>query len=470
VIARRGPATGVVTACPVYFNKRYQDHLRSVIADFDALEEPSIEKLIGELIHPEDAVGVGRTLRNCFETGAAAVMRFRWREKGGAYRWAECRGEPRRDQDGAVAEWYGVSLDIDDEVRATQALRDRERELSVLVDMVPSHLWRLTPDGETTLVNKRLADFLGVEVSDKRRLVEALATIFHPDDAEAVGDVLGRCLVTGEQFSMRYRLRRADGAYRWMSGRAEPMRDEGGRIVEWFGLCHDIDDQIHAEDALRRGSDKLAQATRAASLAELSASIAHEVNQPLAAIVANSHACQRWLSAEPPNVERAMLTAERITRDANSAATARVRSRSAHRVMASARFASRFATPEPASRMPSASSSRSSRPSSTGWVWAWPFAVRSSNRTGVASGWPMAILAVRSSPSRFRRRQAGRMKRRANSPPADAPMDDHREPPGAGSDGDAHRGEARIVQRDRRDEGNDMRCRVSRKTEHEHDQ
>ena len=69
-----------------------------------------------------------------------------------------------------------------------------------------------------------------------------------------------------------------------------------------------------------RDSLQLAQAAQAASLAELSASIAHEVNQPLAAIVANSHACYRWLSAEPPNVERAKIIAERITRDANSAA------------------------------------------------------------------------------------------------------------------------------------------------------
>jgi C4-dicarboxylate-specific signal transduction histidine kinase len=98
------------------------------------------------------------------------------------------------------------------------------------------------------------------------------------------------------------------------------MRDEEGRIVQWFGLCHDIDDQVHAEDALRRTAGKLAQASRAASMAELSASIAHEVNQPLAAIVANSQACHRWLSATPPNIERAMTTAERITRDANDAA------------------------------------------------------------------------------------------------------------------------------------------------------
>lgn len=305
---------------PVYFNKRYQDHFRAVIADFEAIEEPRIETLLQELIYPEDAPEVQRTLLNCFESGRGTVMRFRWLEKDGAYRWAECRVEPRRDQDGTIVQWYGVSLDIDDEVRAQEALRNRERELSLLVDMVPSNLWRLTPDGETTLANKHMADFLGVDLEDKRQLAVVFDAIFHPDDVDAVSDVLGRCLRTGEIFSMKYRLRRHDGVYRWMSGRAEPLRAPDGRIAQWFGLCHDIDDQVHAEEALRRASEQLARATQAASLAELSASIAHEVNQPLAAIVANSHACHRWLSAEPPNVERAKITAERITRDANSAA------------------------------------------------------------------------------------------------------------------------------------------------------
>ncbi len=58
---------------------------------------------------------------------------------------------------------------------------------------------------------------------------------------------------------MRYRLRRVDGVSRWMSSRAEPMRDQGGRIVHWYGLCHDIDDQMHAEDALRRSERQLQQ-------------------------------------------------------------------------------------------------------------------------------------------------------------------------------------------------------------------
>jgi PAS domain S-box-containing protein len=165
-----------------------------------------------------------------------------------------------------------------------------------------------------------MADFLGLDAADTMRVDEAMATIFHPDDTAEVNDVFGRCLATGEIFSMKYRLRRFDGAYRWMSGRAEPLRDDSGQIVQWFGLCHDIDDQVRAEEALRRASDRIAQATQAASLAELSASIAHEVNQPLAAVVANSHACHRWLSADPPNIERAKITAERITRDANAAA------------------------------------------------------------------------------------------------------------------------------------------------------
>ncbi|CAH2398576.1 PAS domain-containing protein [Mesorhizobium ventifaucium] len=308
------------TGGPIYFNKRYQDHFRAVIPNFDALGEPRIETLLQELIHPEDASEVQCTLRNCFDTGGGSAMRFRWREKDGAYRWAECRVEPRRDQDGVIAEWYGVSLDIDHEVRAQEALRERERELSLLVEMVPSHLWRVSPEGETTFANKHMADYFGLDVEDKPRMEAVFNTMFHPDEVDEVWDVFARCLRTGEPFSMTYRLRRHDGVYRWMSGRAEPMRDESGRIVQWFGLCHDIDNQVRAEEALRRASERLARATQAASLAELSASIGHEVNQPLAAIVANSQACHRWLSAEPPNVERAKITAERITRDANSAA------------------------------------------------------------------------------------------------------------------------------------------------------
>jgi C4-dicarboxylate-specific signal transduction histidine kinase len=119
---------------------------------------------------------------------------------------------------------------------------------------------------------------------------------------------------------LQHRLRRFDGEYRWVETRTAAMRNAEGAIVQWNGVCLDIEDQVRAQEELRLAQERLARASQAASLAELSASIAHEVNQPLAAVVANSHACQRWLTADPPNIERAQKTVERIIRDANSAA------------------------------------------------------------------------------------------------------------------------------------------------------
>jgi PAS domain S-box-containing protein len=306
---------------PCYLNKRVTDVTGGTLKELIA---PDGSRSL-TVIHPDDRDAIDQAMARSFETGTPFVGRYRQRRSNGPHRWVESRAEPLRDDSGNIVQWYGVSVDIHDLVTAQETLRDRERELSQLVNMVPSLLWRLNPDGEPNFFNKRTIDFLGLDVADydrpgMSRLAATLAAIIHPDDAASVTEAFNHSFVTGERFSMQYRLRRADGVYRWVSGRAEPMRDERGHIVQWYGLAHDIDDQMRAEEALRQASDKLARATQAASLAELSASIAHEVNQPLAAIVANSHACQRWLSAAAPNIERAKITVERIIRDANSAA------------------------------------------------------------------------------------------------------------------------------------------------------
>jgi PAS domain S-box-containing protein len=303
---------------PVFFNKRM-----SGFFGFDPAEWPAAGRLaamIAATIHPDDAPAFTETLKGCIAGGTVFSMKHRCRRADGEIRWMSSRAEPLRDAQDRVTSWAGASFDIDADVRAQEALRKREQELSILIDMVPCNLWRLTPEGETTLANKHMANYLGMNLEDKEQLAKVFDTIFHPDDVTAVWDLFSHCLRTGQQFSMKYRLRRADGVYRWMSGRAEPMLDKDGRIAQWFGLCHDIDDQIRAEEALRQTSDDLARATQVASLAELSASIAHEVNQPLTAIASNSDACRRWLTADPPNIERAKITAERIARDANSAA------------------------------------------------------------------------------------------------------------------------------------------------------
>ena len=250
---------------PTFFNKRLMDFFG--LGDVADLDKPGMSRLaaiIQTLVHPDDAARLLGTARRSFAAGEPFSMKYRMRRADGAYRWVDTRGEPLRNQSGAIAQWYVVSLDIDDEMRAQETVRNREAELSQLVDMVPSLLWRLNPDGEPNYFNKRTIDFLGLDAADydkpgMSRLAATLAAIIHPDDAAAVTEGLNHSLVTGEPFSMTYRLRRADGVYRWVSGRAEPMRDESGRIIQWYGLAHDIDDQMRAEAAIRQSERRLQQ-------------------------------------------------------------------------------------------------------------------------------------------------------------------------------------------------------------------
>ncbi|WP_246777134.1 PAS domain-containing sensor histidine kinase [Microvirga sp. VF16] len=311
---------------PTFFNKRLLDFFG--LGDLADLDKPGMSRLaaaIQSLVHPDDAASLLATARHSFATGEPFTMKYRMRRADGAYRWVDTRGEPVRNQSGAIVQWYVISIDVDDGMRAQEALHARERELSQLVDMVPSLLWRLSPEGEPTFFSKRLIEFCGLNVGDLdkpgiNRLEATIMTFLHPDDITRLKEALTHSLATGESFSLNYRIRRVDGVYRWMSGRAEPLRDESGRIVQWFGLSHDIDDQVRVEAELHLARESLTRASQAASLAELSAAIAHEVNQPLAAIVANSNACRRWLSSAPPNLERAQKTVERIIHNANSAA------------------------------------------------------------------------------------------------------------------------------------------------------
>ncbi|WFU49846.1 MASE1 domain-containing protein (plasmid) [Sinorhizobium terangae] len=208
---------------------------------------------------------------------------------------------------------------------AVLRLRQSERSLRDLVETLPALIWCAAPDGRPIYFSQQLRGFVGFDVEDKdvadsSRLANVLDAIIYPDDLAAVKKLFAHSLTTGEPYAQKHRLRRFDGEYRWVEMRAAAMRNGDGAIVQWNGVCLDIEDQVRARDDLRLAQENLARASQAASLAELSASIAHEVNQPLAAIVANSHACQRWLTADPPNMERAQKRIERIIQDANSAA------------------------------------------------------------------------------------------------------------------------------------------------------
>jgi C4-dicarboxylate-specific signal transduction histidine kinase len=120
---------------------------------------------------------------------------------------------------------------------------------------------------------------------------------------------------SGRPHDVQYRLRKHDGTYRWFHVLGQAMVDATGRVTQWYGLLIDIDDRKNIEEALRRTETRLARATQIATVGELAASIAHEINQPLGAVVTNAYACLRWLSGESANLGKAREAAERIVRD-----------------------------------------------------------------------------------------------------------------------------------------------------------
>jgi PAS domain S-box-containing protein len=200
--------------------------------------------------------------------------------------------------------------------KSGEALRDSDQPFRLPIDAIPALVWCAAPSGKPFYFNRRMLAYFGLRREDVRHYLEMV----HPNDVVAVRRSWHRCVERAEHFVSVHRLRRADGAYRWHEARAEPWRDQAGAIGQWCGANVDLDEAKRTEQTLRSDHARVLRVSRLASLAERSASIAHEINQPLAAVVTNGHACQRWLAAEPPNVQRARVTTERIIREATSAA------------------------------------------------------------------------------------------------------------------------------------------------------
>ena len=290
-----------------YGNRRFLDYTGT-----------TVEELLGldglKLIHPDEQEVVTNEWLRVSALGQPLELDHRLKRFDGVYRWFHVRVEPLLDDRGRIVRWYGLLTDIDDQRRAEEALRQSDRHLGLLVETIPALVSRSRPDGRLDYVDRRVVEYTG------REMEQIDLEVIHPDDQSAHVQKWHHAMETGEPWDDTYRIRRADGEYRWFYDRIEPLRDRDGRVVCWYAVKIDINDSREMEETLRNTRRKLSTAMQIATVAELSASIAHEINQPLASVVTNAHACQTWLSHDPPNLERAQATLERIIRDGHSAA------------------------------------------------------------------------------------------------------------------------------------------------------
>ena len=265
----------------------------------------------------EDLPGVMERWRHSVATGEPYDIEHRIRRNDGEYRWFHVRGLPLRDTEGRIVRWYILLTDIGDRKRVEEALRASERDLSRLIETIPGMAWCAAPDGRIDYLNQRLLDYSGATLADWASA--GWTNFLHPDDTAPVVEAWSNAVAKGRTFDIQCRFRRSDGVYRWFQVLGEAALDSEGTVTRWYGLLLDINERKLMKEALRTTEARLSQAAQIATVGELSASIAHEINQPLAAVVASGQACVRFLSAQPPNVARAREAAESIVRDGKDA-------------------------------------------------------------------------------------------------------------------------------------------------------
>jgi PAS domain S-box-containing protein len=208
--------------------------------------------------------------------------------------------------------------DITESRLAAEKLRASELHLRRTTETIPGMLWSATAEGSIDYCNTRVLDYTGFSAEDL--MGDGWLRLLHTDDADQAAGLWKSCVTTGAPYRVEIRaFRRTDRMYRWCVMSALPLLDQQGRIVKWYGTVVDMHDWKQAQEDLRNAQAELAHVNRVMTMGELTASIAHEVSQPLASIIASGDSCTAWLENEPPHLEKARASVNRVIQAATQA-------------------------------------------------------------------------------------------------------------------------------------------------------
>ncbi len=298
-----------------WFNKRWHEYAGTTLEEMQGFGWQKLH-------HPDHLERVAQGIRKSFKGDTPWEDTFPLRGRDGNYRWFIARALPIRNEAGEVVRWFGTNTDITEQLEAEKALRELNATLEHRVEAQTRErvqIWNVSQDllvvtdldGKYLTVNPAWTVSLGW--SEAELLGKTSQWLLHPDDREKTRAEISQ-LVAGhvtQRFEVRFRHK--DGSYRWLSWKA--VQDQG-RI---YAMARDVTELKNAENKLRDVRHELSQAARRTTVAAMSAAIAHEIRQPLGAIVTNANAGLRWLNRPAPDLDEVRETLTHIVADGHRA-------------------------------------------------------------------------------------------------------------------------------------------------------
>ncbi|MEX3968342.1 PAS domain S-box protein [Paraburkholderia sp. EG286B] len=283
-----------------------------------ALRSVGAEGVIGacyfDFVAPEHRARYVEFNRNIC-SGRDGVLEFDFISPHYERRHLETHAAPMHDCDGAIVQ-LGVTRDITVRRRAEEQLRKSAALMAKVEQLTLSGSFSWRPETGSFTWSEQLYRIFGFEPG-VRVTLDTIAERVHPGDLHLLHEMIERAQ-DGQHLEFEHRLLLSDGSVRYVRIQAHATRSPQGWL-DYIGAVHDVTERRESEEALSGLRVELAHASRVNSLGALTASIAHEINQPLAGIMTNASTGLRMLSAQPPNIEGALGTVKRTIRDGHRA-------------------------------------------------------------------------------------------------------------------------------------------------------
>ena len=258
----------------------------------------SMEQELGngwaEGVHPDDLQKCLKIYTEAFDARQPFVMQYRLRRNDGEYRWLSDQGVARHDEQGGFAGYIGSCVDVTELMQKEEALHEFEERVVLAAEAAHLGVWEMDPATKELWMSDSARTLFQFD-SETPLDHAAFQDRVHPEDRALRDSAVKHALETHSGYEIEYRILLPDGTQRWIGARARCVAGDNRKGARLIGVSIDITPRKLAETEALRQRDELSHLSRVALMGEMSASIAHELNQPLAGILSNAAAGQRFI-------------------------------------------------------------------------------------------------------------------------------------------------------------------------------